>query len=330
MAPADLHGLLVIDKPGLALNAPPEPGLRLPTSHDIVQRVRRLSGQRRIGHTGTLDPMASGVLVLCLGVATRLVEYYQGHDKTYRAEVTLGAATDTYDALGAVIARHPLPALDVEQIEAALDHFRGEILQRPPIYSALKQGGESLHRKARRGEAVQVQPRRVTIHRLELLAFLPPDRVRLEIVCSAGVYVRSLAHDLGERLGVGGHLSYLRRTAVGPFTLEHAHTLETIEAHSTAGALQKLMLPLGAGLAFPALSLDEALQRRIGHGQKVWLPALEAGRPAVGDLLQARDAAGAFLGLLRVLEIASPEEGGQILCKAEKWLAPIPNSSPTN
>jgi len=150
MADGALSGLLVIDKPGLDGDVANSAGIDLPTSHDVVQRVRRWSRQRRIGHTGTLDPMASGVLVLCLGNATRLVEYYQGHDKEYTACVTLGSTTDTYDRLGEVTARHNVGPLEPDTIEGTLDHFRGEILQRPPVYSALKQGGESLHRKARR------------------------------------------------------------------------------------------------------------------------------------------------------------------------------------
>lgn len=169
MADRGIEGLLVVDKPGLAVGESPA-GIDLPTSHDVVQRVRRWSGQRRIGHTGTLDPMASGVLVLCLGAATRLVEYYQGHDKEYLACIELGTVTDTYDACGQVVERRPVGRLEADGVEALLATFRGEIQQRPPIFSALKQGGESLHRKARRGEEIRVESRPVTVHRLELLS----------------------------------------------------------------------------------------------------------------------------------------------------------------
>ena len=210
------HGLLVVDKPGPAL--PPSPiesspltgetnAERLYTSHDIVQIVRRCSHQRRVGHTGTLDPMASGVLVLCLGTATRSVEYYQGHDKQYLAEVVLGRATDTYDAMGRdhrECTRAPLDSRPASRPYCS--HFRGDILQRPPIYSALKQGGESLHRKARRGESVSIVARPITVHSLHLVDWIEPNRIQLRIRCSAGTYVRSLAHDIGQILGTGAFL----------------------------------------------------------------------------------------------------------------------------
>jgi tRNA pseudouridine55 synthase len=311
-----VNGLLIVDKPGLPLSADPAASPRLPTSHDIVQRVRRLSAQRRIGHTGTLDPMAGGVLVLCLGIATRLVEYYQGHDKRYLAEICLGTETDTYDAMGAVVDQQPVPLLDREQIEAALRTFEGEIDQTPPVYSALKQDGESLHRKARRGESVEVASRRVTIHSLELIEVRPPARVLVRVHCSAGTYVRSIAHDLGQVLGSCAHLSYLRREAVGYFHEQEAHTLEEIEDAATRGALSTLLHPSGAGLDLPRVVLDEVGIERIGFGQKVWLavdPALE------GDLVQSIDDRGQLLGILRILERA--QDSTQALFKAEKWLA---------
>ncbi|MBI1298169.1 tRNA pseudouridine(55) synthase TruB [bacterium] len=313
----NIHGLLIVDKPGLPLAADPATSPRLPTSHDIVQRVRRLSGQRRIGHTGTLDPMACGVLVLCLGVATRLVEYYQGHDKRYLAEICLGTETDTYDAMGAVVDQQPVPELGREQIEAALRTFEGEIDQTPPVYSALKQDGESLHRKARRGESVEVAARRVTIYSLELLEVRSPARVLVRAHCSAGTYVRSIAHDLGQALGSCAHLSYLRREAVGHFHEQEAHTLEEIEDAAARGELTTFLQAPGAALDLPQVVLDAAGIERIGHGQKVWLaldPALK------GDLVQSIDARGQLLGILRILDRA--EDHGQALCKAEKWLAP--------
>jgi tRNA pseudouridine55 synthase len=216
---------------------------RLYTSHDIVQLVRRWSGQRRIGHTGTLDPMASGLMVLCLGQATRLVEYYQGHDKTYLAEITFGRATDTYDAMGQTVATAPLPTLTAAVIAPALQAFQGYSLQVPPIYSALKQDGESLHRKARRGEAVTVAPRPVTMHQIDLLALTAPDRVTVRVTCSAGTYIRSLAYDLGQALGSCAHLSLLRRERVGAFALEDALTLAEIETIAAADQLTAALLP---------------------------------------------------------------------------------------
>ncbi len=312
-----MHGLLIVDKPGLPFSADPDATPRLPTSHDIVQRVRRLSGQRRIGHTGTLDPMASGVLVLCLGIATRLVEYYQGHDKVYLAEIHLGSETDTYDAMGAVVAQQPVPTLDRTDVEQALAGFLGEIQQKPPIYSALKQDGESLHHKARRGEEVEVTARPVTIHRLELIEMLLPDRLLVRLHCSAGTYVRSLAYDLGRALGTCAHLSYLRREAVGNFRVESAHTLDAIESAAHQGELNALLYPPGAALDLPSISLTMPDAERIGHGQKVWLAAPPA---MAGDLVQAVDSHDQLLGVLRVLQMAP--EGDALLCKAEKWLAP--------
>lgn len=315
-----LSGLLVVDKPGLPVQEPFDPAVRLLTSHDVVQRVRRWSKQRRIGHTGTLDPMASGVLVLCLGQATRLVEYYQGHDKTYSAELTLGTATDTYDRTGSVVATARVPPLTEPDIEAALAQFRGEIMQTPPIYSALKQGGESLYAKARRGEEVEVAPRPVTIHLLELLAWQPPDRLSIRVRCSAGTYIRSLAYDLGQALGTQAHLAALRREMAGSFTLDHAHTLDTIQAAAEQDALASLLLPTGAGLALPVLLIDNGMQRRLGYGQQVSIStALLDGPPTPDGLAQALTTAGSLAGIVRTLGPA--DEPDSLIWKAEKWLA---------
>ncbi|HMN30250.1 MAG TPA: tRNA pseudouridine(55) synthase TruB [Caldilineaceae bacterium] len=318
---AHLHGLLVVDKPGLAAAVAPPPAdappdQRLPTSHDVVQRVRRWSGERRIGHTGTLDPLASGVLVLCLGQATRLVEYYQGHRKQYYAEVLLGAATDTYDRLGQVTAEASVPALNDAQIEIALRPFRGSVLQSPPAYSALKQGGESVHRKARRGETVVLAPRPVTFYQLDLLEFSAPNRLCLRLVCSAGAYVRSLAHDLGQAFGTCGHLAVLRREAAGPFSLAQAHELPVIEAAARQGRLAELLLPPGFGLELPRLTVLPAEAQRLGYGQKVPLgsPGELLDDSATG-LAQAYAANGLFLGIIRCVD----QEAGRSVWKAEKW-----------
>jgi len=326
------HGLLIVDKPGLPLiqnRSVDHPEADLPTSHDVVQRVRRWSHQRRIGHTGTLDPMASGVLMLCLGQATRLVEYYQGHDKVYFAEVTLGQATDTYDALGKVVDEQPAPPLTREQIDTALARFRGEIWQTPPIYSAIKQGGESLHRKARRGEEVKIDPRRITIHELSLVDWIKPDRLHLRVRSSAGAYMRSLAYDLGVALGVPAHLSMLRREAVGGFTLADAHTLDDIESAAANDRLDELILPAGRGLAMPRITLDADLSRRLGFGQKVALPLADFMTFAPDTLAQGYDEEGRFLGILRALRVGNAENGGHeggpesgaTIWKAEKWFA---------
>ena len=330
----DLHGILLVDKPG-RLHPPAgadEPvSAQLPTSHDIVQRVRRWSRQRRIGHTGTLDPMASGLLVLCLGVATRLAEYYQGHDKTYEACVTLGRATDTYDAVGRTVAQVSVPPLTDADVENALAAFRGQIAQEPPVYSALKQGGESLHRKARRGETVIVAPRDVTFYEIKLLSFVSPAQISLWIRCSAGAYVRSLAHALGQALGTVGHLSYLRRLEAGPFSVADALLLPVIERASAAGGLADLLLAPDAGLGMPRLTVSEEEKVRLGHGQKIChsrtLPAHDPPLPDSrssddrqrAGLAAAYDRRGRFLGIARAR--AADGSGDGTVWKAEKWLA---------
>jgi tRNA pseudouridine55 synthase len=296
---------------------------RLWTSHDVVARVRRLSGQRRIGHTGTLDPMASGVLVLCLGLATRLVEYYQGEDKRYYAEVVLGCATDTYDAEGMVTATAPVPPLAPSAIERALAEFRGEVWQTPPAYSAIKQEGKALYARARSGEAVTVEARPVTFHQIDLLAFAAPNRLLLAIGCSAGAYIRSLAHDLGRSLGTLGTLAVLRREAAGHFDLADAHTLEEVEAAATQGALAALLRPPGDGLPLPAVQLAPVLRRRLGQGQHV--PIAQATCPCqpAQPLVQVHDEMGRLGGIARCLgpindsSIPAPAA----LWKAEKWLS---------
>lgn len=316
----DLHGLLVVDKPGLPGVQPFDPTQRLLTSHDVVQRVRRWSGQRRIGHTGTLDPLASGVLVLCLGQATRLVEYYQGHDKTYSAEIVLGTATDTYDRTGSVVASAPVPPLTAQEIESALERLRGDVMQTPPIYSAIKQEGEALYVKARRGEAVEVAPRPVTIHLLELLEWIAPDRLAVRVRCSAGTYIRSLAYDLGHALGTQAHLAALRREAAGSFTLDHAHPLDAVQNAAEQGSVASLLLPLGAGLALPVLLIDNEMQRRLGYGQQVAISTTLLDSPPVPDgLAQALTVAGDLAGIVRALGPA--DEPDSLLWKAEKWLA---------
>ncbi|MBA3530322.1 MAG: tRNA pseudouridine(55) synthase TruB, partial [Ardenticatenales bacterium] len=200
MSPAPLDGLLIVDKPQ---------GM---TSHDVVARLRRVTRMKKIGHAGTLDPLATGVLVLALGKGTRTLEYLTGQDKVYEATVYLGQSTDSYDAEGEVLTRHEGALPEQSEVEAALDAFRGDIWQKPPIFSALKQGGEPLYKKARRGESVEIEARPVTIYNLVLTFWNPPE-VGLYVHCSKGTYIRSLAHDLGVALGVGGHLKALRRTA---------------------------------------------------------------------------------------------------------------------
>ncbi|GAP63283.1 tRNA pseudouridine55 synthase [Ardenticatena maritima] len=272
-----MDGILIVDKPA---------GM---TSHDVVARVRKLARQRKIGHAGTLDPLATGVLVLGLGKATRLLEYLTGHDKRYLAAVMLGQTTTTYDAEGEVVRTYEGEWPSREAVEAALERFRGEIEQRPPLFSAIKQGGERLYEKARRGENVDVPPRRVIIHELHLLRYAPP-LLELDVRCSKGTYIRSLAHDLGEALGTGAFLAALRRTASGPFTIEQAHTLPEIEAAARERRLDELLLPLGAGLeTLPAVRLSPEEARRLAQGQfiRAHTPLDGMVRALLGDELVA-------------------------------------------
>jgi len=210
-------GALLVDKP---------PGL---TSFGVIRRLRRALGIKKMGHAGTLDPMATGLLVVLVGrAATRQQDRFMGLPKEYTGTIRLGETTATYDAEGDVTARRDPSRVTDADLEAARQRFVGEILQRPPAYSAIKQGGERLYAKARRGDAVEVAPRPVTVYTFDLTGRRGGD-VAFRIACSKGFYVRSLAHDFGEALGVGGHLEALRRTAIGPFRVEEAFALDVLE-----------------------------------------------------------------------------------------------------
>ena len=255
MSGGRLHGVLPVDKP---------PG---PTSHDIVERARRAIGERRVGHTGTLDPFASGLLLLCVGEATRLAEYLSGLEKTYEATARLGVATDSGDVDGEVVATSERwEHVTTAALEGALAGLRGEILQVPPGLSAKKLEGVPAHRRVRRGEDVELAPRRVTVHELVVLSHEPPE-VRLRVRCSAGTYVRALARDLGEILGVGAHLTALRRTAVGAFDVRSALTPDVlVEPGRVAGAL---LGPLEAVGHLRRVDVDAEAAASLRHGRAI-------------------------------------------------------------
>ncbi|MGQ9549271.1 MAG: tRNA pseudouridine(55) synthase TruB [Roseiflexus sp.] len=285
----DMHGFLNIDKPA---------GM---TSHDVVVRIRRLSGQRRVGHAGTLDPAATGVLVVALGGATRLIEYVQHQTlKQYRATVCLGITTTTDDAEGEVTARHPVPPLDRGTVERALAPLRGTIWQKPPMYAALHHDGRRLYELARAGVTVETPPRQVYIERLDLLEFDPP-LLTLDVVCGSGTYIRALARDLGATLGCGAHLAALRRTAVGMFRIEDALPLKVLEEEAQAGALpmhetvRRYLLPPVIAIAdWYAVQLDEERARRLQHGMPVVAP------PGAASQARAHAPDGTLLAILRL------------------------------
>ncbi|GEJ59450.1 tRNA pseudouridine(55) synthase TruB [Anaeromyxobacter diazotrophicus] len=293
-------GLLVVDKPAG------------PTSFDVVARVRRLLRAEKAGHTGTLDPLATGVLAVCLGEAVKLQQWLTDGDKGYEALVAFGAATSTEDAEGEVVARGDPAALDEGAIRAALPRFLGEIDQVPPMYSAVRVGGRRLHEAARAGEAVERAPRRVRVDAFDLLALGPVEgglrRARLAVRCGKGTYVRTLAADLGVALGVPAHLAALRRVAAGPFTLDDAiplAELERLHAADPAAAAARV-LPLEAALrGWPTVQLSAGEARDLGHGKQLALPAAPAGlcgalTPA-GALLAVCVGQGGVLRPVRVL-----------------------------
>jgi len=263
----DLHGLLLLDKP-LGLS-----------SNQALQKARHLLRAEKGGHTGALDPLATGLLPLCFGEATKIAGSLLGSRKAYRAELRLGATTSTADLEGGVVLERPVPPLDETVLEVALAGLRGRIVQVPPVYSALKQGGEPLYVKARRGEDVQAPPREVEVFRLELLS-RTADTLRLEVECGSGTYIRSLAVDLGEALGCGAHLTALRRLWVEPFRIPAMITLAELEAVAEQGeaAMDALVLPVAAGLAgWPALALDEEQSVAVTKGQRIQLAGLAPG-----------------------------------------------------
>jgi tRNA pseudouridine55 synthase len=259
------------------------------TSHDVVARIRRLLRERdlkhvKVGHAGTLDPLATGVLVVCLGAATRLSEYVMNHDKTYRASIMLGVETETYDAEGDVVSTADASHVTRADVERVLSAYVGDIAQVPPMYSAIKQGGRKLYDLARAGQVVERAPRPVTIHAITveqyMIAVPEHPTVVCEVKCSAGTYIRSLAHDLGAALGVGAHLTGLERTASGAFGVDAAVTLEQLAAAADWSPL--LTAPLDALADMPRLVLSPSDWEEISHGRVIPAPNAGNGQIAAG------------------------------------------------
>ncbi|HEY8394781.1 MAG TPA: tRNA pseudouridine(55) synthase TruB [Thermaerobacter sp.] len=257
MSRVALAGVLPVVKP---------PGM---TSHDVVDHCRRAFGLRRVGHAGTLDPAAAGVLVICLGVATRIAGYLSESDKRYRAEIWFGITTDTHDAEGEVTACRPAEGLSLERVREVLAAFVGAQQQVPPRVSAVRQGGRRAYERHRRGEDVELAPRPVTIHALDVVDWHPGPwpRLLLDVRCSKGTYIRALARDLGEALGCGAVLGALVRTAAGPFALEGARTLEEVDRAARSGRGGELLIDPAEALSFlPAWRLSPDDARRVRNG----------------------------------------------------------------
>lgn len=255
-----VSGVLVVDKPiGL-------------TSHDVVQIIRRGTGIRRAGHTGTLDPRASGVLVILLGPAVRLSEYVSASDKRYQATIRLGSSTDTFDAEGRITNSSPIEDVTEEKFSEILQTFVGEMEQVPPPYSAVKVKGRKAYEMAREGEEVELEPRTINVYSLDILEWDPPEAV-VDVYCSSGTYVRSLANDLGKALGTGAHLVGLRRTKSGRFTLRDATPMRRLQEAFDAGNWYKFLIPAAEALAdWPMIELDADQVELVRHGHRV--PAL--------------------------------------------------------
>ncbi len=251
----ELNGVIVLDKPADI------------TSAKAVAEVKRSLGAAKVGHTGTLDPFATGVLLCCVNQATRLARFFLHGDKRYEALLRLGIATDTQDATGREVHRAPVPALTDAQLRSLFDRFLGPQWQQPPVYAALKHQGTPLYKLARQGRPVQKPPRPVTITALRILHTALPD-VRFEVGCSAGTYVRTLCADIGAAMGCGGHLAELRRTASGGFTIAEAVSLERLRALPDAQARRRLLVPMESVLRhLPTFQADDAVLARVAQGQ---------------------------------------------------------------
>jgi len=265
-----LDGILLLDKPqGLS-------------SNQALQRARHLFRAAKAGHTGSLDPLATGLLPVCFGEATKIAGGLLGARKAYDTVARLGTVTDTDDAEGQLLRERPVPELTIDRIDAALRRLTGRIRQRPPVYSALKRGGEPLYAKARRGEAVEVEEREVDVHRFELQSAADllddlrggdaPPQLRLHVECGSGTYVRSLVRDLGELLGCGAHVAELRRLWVDPFRDPRMWTLEALQELAARGerSLDACLLPIETGMAsWPEVRISDEQARRLGQGQAV-------------------------------------------------------------
>ena len=265
------------------------------TSHDVVAKVRKILHQKRVGHAGTLDPAASGVLPICVGQGTRVAEYLSESGKAYQAEITFGIVTDTYDSEGTIIRTADTAGLIQERIEAELAHFLGPQMQMPPRYSAIKIQGQPAYKRSRAGETIELDPRPIEIFQLQILTWSLP-RLTLAIECSKGTYIRSLAYDLGERLGCGGYLTSLIRIRSGPFSLADSITLEQLAEAVTQGTVASRLFSADRALQqYPALMLDDTTTQRVLHGNAFWYDHQD--NLVAAELARVYDPAGNFLAI---------------------------------
>lgn len=253
----DVSGVINVLKP---------PGM---TSNDVVVTLRRKLRIKKVGHTGTLDPAAAGVLPICIGRATRLAEYITSELKTYRAEMVLGIETDTLDAEGRIISRsEKLP--DIEKIHKTFKQYQGKIKQQPPMYSAIKHKGKPLYSLARKGQHIDIPYREVMLYKNNIIRIIPPDRIFFEVECSKGTYIRSLCRDMGKTMGCGAYLSFLLRTRNGIFSIDNSWTLDEIDAHISTGNLDKIVIPMDQSIPhFGAIYLDDSVFNKIINGNRI-------------------------------------------------------------
>lgn len=276
-----MKGLLLVDKPA---------GM---TSHDVVDRIRRAARMKRVGHTGTLDPAATGLLILCLGPATRLSEHFTGLEKTYEGTMRLGVETASYDLDGEIVAEKPVPTLTVEDIQRECDRFVGQIQQIPPMVSAVKIDGERLYKLARKGETVERPARSVLVRAYDVLSYEAPD-ARVRVTCSSGTYVRSLCHDVGQALGCGAALASLRRLAVGRHRIEDALPLDSF---TSPDSVEARLLSMGDALDLPAAVLDDEAIPVLANGNSLSSRQFLGGCPVTHGWVQLKNQAGELLAL---------------------------------
>jgi len=308
------HGILPLYK---------RPGL---TSHDAVDAVRRLLRQRSVGHAGTLDPAAEGLLVILLGRGTKVARFLSGERKKYEARVTLGRVSSTYDDEGLDLSMpaNPIPDLSVPELDSVLDKFRGKIHQQVPAFSAVRVNGERLYARARKGEVPERPSREVTIYDLRLTDF-DGTNLKLEIVCGSGTYVRSLAHDIGREIGCGGYLSHLKRMACGNLQIEDAVTLETIEDAAKAGEAARHVLTLDRALGFSAVTITDAFRSFLRNGRRPVASDIlrTKGTFSEGDPLLVMDPEGCVMavGIAQMSSLQLEKRGGGDVLRYDRVLA---------